>query len=667
VPYKVNFQGEERSNVPQLAHLFKQTHFCQVLAQKFSNPEGAKAGPATIEHLPWMVPVVGSGALDSIGSWEISLEHLLADIKTEVDQFGDSPENSESFATIADRFVRSLVKGRRRVESNAQNSEQIQVGVTRSAARLVLVTALLTRYVHVARAMGPTALDRTTDEIIETPAATASVDDPYQLATTIRFPLLDQLDCLMSELTGDEKFGALVTLLDAVKEALDQPVRKVSLNSLRLLTEATWVKLVDRPDAYYGWSELMLKLFLDSNSQGTHSQPTNGQMLMRVFDRRPRNESVTRVAEIVHDSFKGPTEASWRATTHSPVHHAVARVLISEAAQTGKLANRDLPRAMAISTAFDLELEMALYRAGSGFQIAIPLHAVGGARDAELVWMVGTVDPKESNGADPLDVIRNPKCWVPLSSKNKLGLLKRLPLIVRASGCPLITVKGECTDRVLKLVLPMRPPGSLQKPPPTPYDFNEGAKVLVNHAVIVDEYLAIRLAEAEIQRAYESQRSGIQQVAEVASIGQAFDGSSKNDFYFAFFGVPFGDPAVRQRLMSLLTVRWIQRATRFANQTGQTSRSIFGPTNEPSPRDDSDETEAPDLAPAGPSTLSGIAINTRLNLEEAFLLSSLGLSVVHGDCADFVPELLDYASHVSDEHEVCHPIHANTCTVRDAS
>ena len=657
--YKV--LDSEKGYFQGLNNLLKGDFLCESLAKTFISTDNKNPTPRTIDHLPWMIPILGSGALEGVGSWDVSLEQLLIDVGHQVESFGASPDGSEAFATIASRFVRSLVKGRRRHESPVSNVTKTRVEVTRSAARLALVTALLTRYCHVVRAMDPAALDRSSDEIIELPETLADLDDPYHFSTTVRAPLVAQLKELRLELKGDEKYGSLTILIDALISAFDRDKPSVSMNWARLLTEATWLKLVDRPDAYYGWSELMLNLFLVSNVQGFDVPRSGDTSSIRLFGRRARYSNFTKVGDLVGAAFEGPTQWSAKAASHSPVHSAVAQILIRQAAQSGRTENPHLPRAMAISTAFDLELELSLWRSGSGYQVAVPLHAFNDEGMAELVWMVGTVDPNEDPDIDPLVGIRNPKSWAPLSAKGAGLLRKDLPLILRVTGCPLVSIKGACAERVRSLVKPPPVMGGSQRVQGRPYAFAEGESVFVSHAVSVDEYLAIRLAEAEIQRAYESLQADTQQRAEVSDVGQAFAGSPRNPTYFAFLGVPFADPSVRQRLMSLLTVRWIQRAKIAPNEGLKPPIDWDNPEPAVAPA----ATEPDDEGPVGPSSLNGIAMNTRLDLEEAALLSWLGLSVVHGDCSELVPHLLDYASHVCDDEGAWHQLHSSMCTVRN--
>jgi len=671
--YKVTFDSADGGDVQELDDLLGNDDLCEVIAQKFKRLDSQPATPVTLAYLPWVVPVVGSGAIGGVGSWDVGLESLLRDIEAETDKFGNSPDGSEAFRTIATRFVRSLVKGRRRIESPPHNAGQTRVEVTTSAARLALVTALLTRYVHVARAMDPTALNRSSDEIIELPAGIAASDDPYKIESTVHAPLLEQINHLIADLNGAKKDRGLkdrglATLLDALKDGLTHDRHLVSMNWVRLLTEATWLKLVDSPDAYYGWSELMLSLFLKLNAKGTPLRNAESESsTIRLFARKPRLVPFAKIGDLVREAFEVPTRMSWLADNHSPVHNALAQVLISQARQSGKPTNATtLPRALAISTAFDLELEMALWRAGSGFQIAIPLHAHNNDDMADLVWVVGTVDPNDQpHDQKPLEAIRNPKLWMPLSVLRVDSLRKDLPIIVHATGCPLININAECKNTVRQLV---RPNGVGAGGPYAFEDIELPESIHVSHAVSVDEYLAIRLAEAEYQRAYESVQANALQRPEVADIGQVFPKSGTNPTYFSFFGVPFGDPAVRQRLMSLLTVRWIRRNGLTKEENPRQAGQKISFTNTPKiPTEAELSVEAEHLRRglAGPRSLSGIAVNTRLDLEEASLLSWLGLSVTHGDCAELVPHLLDYASHVSDESDNWHPVHSSTCTVRN--
>jgi len=519
------------------------------------------------------------------------------------------------------------------------------------------------------------------------------------MATTVVEPLLGSNDApgfvsrLLELIGDDQEMQPLATLLGAVAGGLSPQAiaasrrgAGISLNSMRLLTEATWLQLVRSQDVYYGWSELLVDLLLTVDgmvaSDGAGS-PT--------FARRPHQAAQMSDVDRIVRAFENATEQSWAGDERSEIHRSVAAMLGEQAHWSAKHApttrvsetgqrSHPIPRSIAISVSFDLELEMALVRQGQSYQVAVPFYAVkGSTRDADLIWTCATV-------ADPagLDDIRAPVGWFPLTRENKRLLDPSLPLIIRATGCPLLEISSELVDQVRTL---------LTGNPAYSFQAHDLVGLGVQHAVTVDEYLALRQAEVEIYQAVAS-RSDTK--PRVTDISLAFEhGRSRNDIYFTFLGVPFADPAVRQRLLTLLTTRWVgnigeetrgrpsplrsvpdepgeeelsaedvvrlrklareqRRAEKFAGRIEEASVPGAGPEDRsepsgpapgaPGPAQDNQEEQVVEL----PAAVKGLAVNSRLDPDEAALLASLGLQVVHGQCDDLAGHLDDYAAHLGD-------------------
>ena len=652
-----------------------------------------------VGEVPWVTPVFGSGSLSTAGSLFLDVDDIYAQISDHVSRLPAPPRRSESWETIAERFARSLISTRCPSEPGREGTP-VKIEVDERSALLILVTALATRFCHAARSVSPEALSRSSDERVQIDLENwSALDDPYELVTTVVEPLLGSNDApgfvsrLLDLIGGDQEMQPLATLLGAVAAGLSPqtivPSRRgagISLNSMRLLTEATWLQLVRSQDVYYGWSELLVDLLLTVDgmvvSDGAGTSPT--------FARRPHQAAQMSDVDRIEAAFENATNESWDGDEQSQIHRSVATMLGEQARWSAKHApttlvsetgqsTHPIPRSIAISVSFDLELEMALVRQGQSYQVAVPFYAVkGSTRDADLIWTCATV-------ADPvgLDDVKAPTGWFPLTRENKRLLDPGLPLIIRATGCPLLKISPELVDQVRTL---------LTGNPAYSFQMHDLSGLWVQHAVTVDEYLALRQAEVEIYQAVES-RSDTK--PRVTDISLAFEhGRSRNDIYFTFLGVPFADPAVRQRLLTLLTTRWVgnigeetggrpspqrpvpddpgeelsaeevvrlrklareqRRAEKFAGRIEEATAPRKGPEDPSEPSDpapgatDPFEDRQEEPVVELPAAVKGLAVNSRLDPDEVALLASLGLQVVHGQCDDLARHLDDYAAHLGD-------------------
>jgi hypothetical protein len=675
----------------EMSAYFGSKLMCQILASE-------KGGAVQeVFDLQWITPVFGSGSLATAGSLMLDSDDIVAQIAAHLSHLDPPPQMSESWETIAERFTRSLIGSRCAPEPGRQ-WEPVKIQVDEQAALLILVTALATRFCHAARSMSPEALTRSSDERVRIDLANwSSLDDPYHLAATVLDPLLGPFEApgLIARLRGllanDPEMQPLTRLLVAVARGLsssndgaDQNKSGISLNTMRLLTEATWLQLVRSQEVYYGWSELLVDLLLTADGMVVSEQGGSSP----TFARRPHQAAQESDIDRIITAFQSATGRSWFGENRSDIHRSVAAMLREQASWSARHAptrvaatgqkSHPMPRSVAISVSFDLELEMALVREGQSYQVAVPLYAVKGqTRDADLIWMCATVrSPAE------LEAIRAPVDWFPLTRGNKRLLDPSLPLIIRATGCPLLKITGA--ENEVKKLLTDNPAYSFQP--------NDLSNLGVQHAVTVDEYLALRQAEVEI---YQAVASRDVTKPNVTDISVAFEhGRSRNDIFFTFLGVPFADPAVRQRLLSLLTARWVGNIG--DEDRGRLSERLV-PTNEVGAGSElSDEArrthlraerarrrakEWPTAAEAGsedlmgrsvaavpgaaaagapklatnqaddngvelPAAVKGLAVNSRLDPDEAALLASLGLQVVHGRCDDLSRHLDDYTAHL---------------------
>lgn len=668
-------QSEDREPT-KLESYFEDDLLCQKLARTKSGKVG------DVLDLPWVVPVLGSGVLQTAGSHSIDTEDLLSRLRERLTDgihsgvLIEPPHDSDSWQTIASTLTKSLIGSRTEGERAPEGAVSKQVEVPLETAMLVLVTALCTRFCHLVRATGPQALDRSSDEAVileaeEDRAVGYRVEEAIVEPLTRRRTGLIATTLRLIESELDTK--PLQNLLTHLTNGLNQDCPAVSLNTLRLLTEATWMQLVRDVATYYGWSELQLSLLLTANrlsNVGERAKP--GSVV-----RRPHQALKSDDVESIIAAFEEPTVQSWLHGESSETHRSLAQLLSNQAAWASKVkvgasgaGAYSLPRAIAVSVSFDLELEIALARQSQPYQLAVPFYAVKtNRREADLIWMCATVDDFTHGIAG----LRSPTGWFPMTRVNKGRLRSDLPLVMRATGCPLVHIEQDLVEES-KVLLRDNPE----------YSFSQADidHLELRHAPTVDEYLALRQSEVEVYHTVIGRYSNDPNVTDVSLPFES--ANSRNDAYFAFLGVPFADPAVRQRLLSLLTTRWVSNVgdrrsesrslrhaggseaavdpaelQRLKKERRRRGREAFRKDEGEPPETDyggdshsGEEANLGDVAmeePELPAAVQGIAVNSRLDPDEAALLASLGLQVIHGHCDDFAIHLGDYARHLDGE------------------
>jgi hypothetical protein len=291
-----------------------------------------------------------------------------------------------------------------------------------------------------------------------------------------------------------------------------------------------------------------------------------------------------------------------------------------------------LPKSVAFVTSFDLELEMALLRTlpeGERFiSVVVPVYLVMNPRDVEgeFLWLEGIVElaPKTHSGKEVLDCLTNPVRWR-VMHQGRYELPEH-PIIVRLTGSPLVQL-----------------PGITMVPPPAPgLDDDEddlasdlrlvgvpqGTNATFVHSATVDEYLALRQAEAEYFWVYSRNTFANVSTRALPKALLACREPGPIRFWMTV-GVPMRDPAIRLRVLSQMGSR----------------RFMLGRHGD----DDGDGAarRGPQADRAGSREIPGLAVNWRLDDEESMLLSSLGLRVITQIRAeDFVPHLQHHSWHL---------------------
>lgn len=243
------------------------------------------------------------------------------------------------------------------------------------------------------------------------------------------------------------------------------------------------------------------------------------------------------------------------------------------------------------------------------------------------------------------------------------------PVVVRITGCPLVNLP-DLSESSKEHDLLRR-------------DLSEAGIAWASmfiHSVTIDEYLALRQMEAEwLWSGSDSNDAPPSRGLPVQYLEARANAPRR---YWMIMGVPFRDPAVRLRIMAILSKASGTKSSREpapdspdaatddapqtlpepelpksdgigskprfgANAAHVNGRSATtapsGPTSTEPRSDDSrsrGRAEPPDL---GATRYHGVAVNTRMDDDEAMLLNALGFEVVTDRCESFTAEISSYA------------------------
>ena len=261
---------------------------------------------------------------------------------------------------------------------------------------------------------------------------------------------------------------------------------------------------------------------------------------------------------------------------------------------------------------------------------------------SRLCWLLGSIRP--GNAPMPrqsLTALQTPSEWRLLTPGSDQKLFRDMPVVVHLSGCPLLNLpKLDGGDLSAKsLVADLTTAG---------IDI-EG--IQLSHAVMVDEYLALRQSEAELFWLSTVGTSGPSR----ALPSVLTDDGERNRRFWMTIGVPIADSAVRHRVVSQMTLRRLQAAFGGVDQ---------GEAAEPDAEQVLDPlTGFPLRRPtaAARSDVDGLVVNLRVNDDEASLLYWVGLDVVEADCSDFAGDLVHYAVHVREGGRLKRPEPTERC------
>ena len=492
------------------------------LAQSSANNRARKrAGLEGYEKVvhgaPWLSFVLGSGCLvlsdnDPSNKTTISLLYAAFDsLDTHDPRLGLGGIASDYFERI---LVDREVPDRGGLAAQDPDSPKDWA----YTADVILAAALATKVYATALAKYPHILTSSYREVVEFDS-----DDDEWYETKVR--LVDPFAEVLRRLASADRMAAsdrhmLVKLSDDLLKALVSPRGSLRRANVELLTSFSWYFITLGTATYPGWSELLLIEALQA------SMLTPGDAPARPHLRDLTNETFSTTAlEGVSRRSWGTRKDSTAGTSRDRFYDSVSDILRQQSevysAATGIGARPPMP--VAYNTSFDLELEMALWTAGTAFVIVLPVLAISdddnSLNSASVHWLWTRVAPNQTiDHADQLDALRGATVehrWLSAdeatwgqSSSQYAGE----PVIVRLAGSPLMQV-------------PQR--GSV----------GIAANQSLHHALLLDEYSAWHQAVLEL--------------SQLRGLAKAFTRATLDvPRFWLFLGTQLNDSAIRIRLLT---------------------------------------------------------------------------------------------------------------------
>jgi hypothetical protein len=665
---------------------------------------------ASWEHQPWLTPVVGSGPL-GLPTEFVQSAHLLP--LAFLERFGpDSLLENDTFRGVsADptawlfHFVRTMVVERmghltqldfptpfkeKQQAALASQVEDVAGKLSDLTCAVVLAAAQLTRTFHEISLNTCRSVSRWGSEH----AVMSTEHDQWHRLKSDYLDLLSAA-CKQAQrqikarrqVEGDTiPYKAITELLRTVTtEAMDADQAEVRIVHLQQLTEIGWALTVQDISgaSYPGWTDLLLRLVLTDDQN------------IELNYKRPRWGTLEALARRVRELVEPPSMRTWllpeadaASRRNREFYDAVACVLWEQNIQ--RMANAGstspVPPSVAFVTSFDYELEMALWRTAHkyakrlralggdcSFTVLLPVYATAGnsAREGEFLWLEGRVLGAPVRPEEPdlgqFEKMRDLQSWRAVGGHRASRDYHASPTIIRLSGCPLVNLPATPDDALI---------GDLNRLGIK----STGDDLRFEHSITIDEYLALRQTEDEwlwSRQQGEKARSLPQHLTDPGASEEALR-------YWMVMGVPFKDPAVRIRLLSVLARQSSQSTdkpaqgqsntvhTRSEPGTAKPQRKRLGRYGEskasanrdrpamsaerppdtadsiaePPPRIKKDEPEARRVA-----TVRGAAINVRVDDEEAILFNAIGLTVITEQCETFTRDINDYAGWLAKQGE----------------
>jgi hypothetical protein len=649
------------------------------------------------KNFPWITPVIGSGCLELRDQYDFTAESVARGVEAAlIEIYGEElPGPGEHPASTASGYARNLVAARlpRAGARTGPSGEALKgepLKVPELAARLVLLSARLTSFYHWVNAGSRAAMNRWDDDIARYSSDSGSwppeLQDIDQLVIRPfeeeRRRTVSLIDRIIAERAGPRDvpvYRGIRTLLQTIGENLiaDQGAQfhEVSRGHVVMLTEIAWFLLARDSTVYPGWTESLLRLILQQNPDSMRPQRRMSPLLA----------DLSGTPQAINALMEPATEASWVRlhdetepfSERNRLYANTARLLFAQqdAAEVWRRKSpqaKGLPTPSAYITSFDLELEMAMWSEGcrrrrtdeksrSGFSVLVPVHIVAEwGSDAQFCWLRADIEP--STTEHDLTALRRPRNFrVPRTDEPT-----DVPVIVHLNGAPLLElpewvdeVEGLAEDLQRLEVLPLpsaeESHEGLDRAPSKEENGTSSTRFNIVHAVTVDEYLARRQSERELTWLGMTNKAEHSHFAQRVLPAQ-LQADGLNRRFWMVLGVPIADPAVRTRVMAHLSPRPQDLSRKERLNKGE---SLAGGARESPPTGAREPTDS-DGAPAEParttavepSTSSkgpaiGVAVNRRIDNDEASLMYWLGLDVIRTDVDDFIADLEHYTEHLS--------------------
>jgi hypothetical protein len=589
------------------------------------NPDGAhkfcfaaaQVQPAQNGRAPWLTPVLGSGCSATTATVQ-DLFGLASKLGEDTTAFSPSvPAFIEGApaATAVSRYAMSLIRDRLRWGQAADEKGNFASTPPSWLADVVAASALLTKLYFRIKAVSDDAPYRPNhdgravldDSSLYWHRLHSNLAEPCRLVVTglqARHSDIGQALYPSGGIYANETIESLLlhvsTMLDGTAKQGDEGGRRLEIGwlAVQALAEFAWFCLtsVSKSTVLPGWSDLLLDLSnFDLPSEGDIGTPNFGALLS--------------AGPLIRDRYLEATTQAWD-RWGSTLFSATAAVLNTQAqVRLREPPAKLLPRSTAFVTSFDLDLEIALLKAGKPFSVALPVHLVNSCADeknAHTFWITLTVPGSDTpSERERLDRLMKPQI-------DDLSVLTQDaicadPVVVRLAGCPLIALpvkRGasdegrfhrEVSDHLSTL---LREEGS---------SWADWSNLQLHHAVLISEHDAVLQNTVDTAFIDSTKRLGLPAtfVAEVEEYRR----------FWMLLGVQFQDTAIRHRIATL-----IQSLPRLGSHQGRLS-----------PRS---------------SACVGVAVNRYSTLVEQNLLWWNGFDVVRDEIASFISDLDHYAAHL---------------------
>jgi hypothetical protein len=640
------------------------SRICALLDHQFKLASDEAELPTRWQGIPWLTLVLGSGCHDALDSAMLPPEALSDAVRRHAhavsqNSDGDSTSLFRNMEAIGltpgsdvSHFVRGIVSDRLTENKTGSEQPELTLEIDPLALDLAAIGCYLTVLYRGIQLASATPFNRNDDNIARIGSGVGDLPNKDLLSDHAK--IIDRLserviaaaDDLQNRFRGKgETSGAQdQPPLDAIDELLGGVVKdlrsrkQIRSESIRYVTDAVWYLLARNAQIYHGWTDLMFEVTgHDDTTSLSHRNPYFSDL---------RDTP----ADLLRRLLIGATEHSWSESSSmdavKATYNSAARVLLAQAdaVRSGTPHSSRLPPAACFVTSFDLEVEMALWKRmpdESEFFVVLPVYVglVASDDSANPCWLRARITKSGKANEDGLDRIRNPESWELLLGSATNDQLQSGPHVVRLCGSPLVELPAPDTDGMAAVRDTLRAAKLIPQ--------NQDSKLSISHAVTINEYVAVRQAEAELLLALTRGQDGIEERVRNRSlpIGLAASSSDRslsgqNPRYWVGLGVPLSDGAIRHRLISQITAARIWRD--LATQRLEKQTNLNWNQNERIP---SDNPAAMGL-PAEIDRLQGIMVNKRVSEDEALMLSWFGLTSVRDNAMTFVEDLNHYAAHI---------------------